>query len=93
MTEQEFISSMRVLFRVWRGTENATEILTDVCDTIGSQCFGMHGLELRGLAVVCSTQVEDDPPPTPTSDAYKDYLVKSAKFCEALQDSFFTPKR
>lgn len=91
MTQQEFIASMRVLFRVWRGTENATEILTDVCDTIGSQCFGMHGLKLRGLAVVCSTQDEDEPPPA--SDAYKDYLVKSAKFCDELFDSFSKPKR
>lgn len=90
MTQDEFITSMRVLFRVWRGTENATEILTDVCDTIGSQCFGLRGLELRGLAVVCSQQ--DEEPPAPKTDAYQDYLVKSAKFCEALQDSFFAPK-
>lgn len=56
MTEQEFIASMRVLFRVWRGTENADTILTDVVATIGSQCFDKTGLELRALEAECGSQ-------------------------------------
>ena len=56
MNEQEFISSMRVLFRVWRGTENADTILTDVVATIGSQCFDKTGLELRALEAECGSQ-------------------------------------
>lgn len=79
MTEQDFIASMRVLFRVWRGTENADTILTDVVATIGSQCFDKTGLELRALEAECGSQQSagfahpandcqfakfvDDPPP------------------------------
>lgn len=93
MTEQEFITQMRVLFSVWRDTENADQILTDVVATIGSQCFDKHGLELRALEAECGSAMRAEFAPVPQTDAYKDYLVKSAKFCEALQDSFFAPKR
>lgn len=68
MTEQEFIASMRVLFRVWRGTENADTILTDVVATIGSQCFDKTGLELRALEAECGSQQSAGFAHSPTDD-------------------------
>ena len=84
MTEEEFITSMRVLFRVWRGTENADTILTDVVATIGSQCFDKHGLELRQLEAECGSRARS---------SYQEYLVKQAKFWDGFFDSMLSPKR
>ena len=92
MTEEEFITSMRVLFRVWQGTENADTILTDVVATIGSQCFDKTGLELRALEAECGSQ-QSAGFANQERNAYGDYLVKFAGFLDEFNASMLAPKK
>lgn len=101
MTEEEFITSMRVLFSVWRDTENADQILTDVVATIGSQCFDKHGLALRGIEAECGSQQSADylearyPPPAIKLEMERDLkgAVAMGKVWGEVFDSLFSPKR
>lgn len=97
MTEQEFITSMRVLFSVWRDTENADDILTDVVATIGSQCFDKHGLALRALEAECGSQMRAEyaPPPALRLEMQRDLdgAVRYGKVFGDFLDSMLSPKR
>ena len=53
MTEEDFVAAMRCLFQVWHGTENSDEILTDVVNTIGHQCFDKKSADLPPLVRRC----------------------------------------
>lgn len=93
MTEQEFIASMRVLFRVWRGTENADQILTDVVATIGSECFDKHGLSLRGLEAECGSQMRAEYRVPPAIKLEIDGAIRRGKVFGDFLDSMLAPKR
>ena len=55
MTEELFKAYMRSLFRVWEGTENADDILTDVVGVFGSRYFDRQGQQLRNLEATCGS--------------------------------------
>lgn len=56
MSEEDFVAAMRVEFRVWEGTKNADDILTDVVAIIGSRHFNKHGMDLRRLEAKCGSR-------------------------------------
>lgn len=43
MTKEQFAEVMRDLYHVWDGTENADEILEDVCNTFATDFFKFDG--------------------------------------------------
>lgn len=93
MTEQDFIASMRVLFRVWRDTENADDILTDVVATIGSQCFEKHGLELRALEAECGSVMREEYRVPPAIKLEIDGAIRRGKVFGDFLDSMLAPKK
>ena len=53
MNKQTFINEMRLLFQVWDGTDNADDILTDVCNTIGHDVFKLESKDLPNFVIQC----------------------------------------
>lgn len=53
MSKTEFRLTMTDLFRVWKGTANADQILEDVCNTFAYRAFKLDTFERVALLKAC----------------------------------------